>query len=150
MCFHTQMKWTVTATGLPSVSPHSSLLHLCLASWSAVPAACANLYLSQVLTCLLCFPPALPQLISLTSSSFTNQHRYLSSSLWLIQCPIVLCEIIECLFSSLSACGQPWLFLHSFSPILFSQITCLLSVPNHKLLDFLHVADSTCWIYLPR
>lgn len=32
---------------------------------------------------------------------------------------------------------------------LFSQITCLLSVPNHKLSECLPVADSAGWIYLP-
>lgn len=52
----------------------------------------------------------------------------------------------ECLFSSLPARGQPWLFLDSCILILFFQITCLLSVPNHKLLSFFRPQQRDCLV----
>lgn len=81
--------------------------------------------------------PAPCLLISCTCTSFANLHQYLCSGLWLTQCQIVFCVMQDfpefCLLLD-----SPWSTQPVADPPLqpVVQITCWLSVSNHKTLDF--------------
>lgn len=93
-----------------------------------------------MLVCHRCFsalraPPASRPLISCTCSSSATLHHLIRSTLWLVLCEIVVCNMwdIAALISCLPTRDRPCLFLTCVQS-LFPWITCLLSVPEP--LDF--------------